>query len=103
MKGVLVALAAVFFTSCAQVATVRNIEPRAPSTASISAHSFPTEREARQDPEAALSEDVEIAARAWADLTRDPSDDRAIEYTTIPWAESYSCTSQRESYPAPEL
>ena len=78
MKGVLVALAAVLLTSCAQVATVRNIEPRAPSTASISAHSFPTEREARQDPEAALSQNLEMSATAWADLARDPSNDRAL-------------------------
>jgi hypothetical protein len=80
MKGVISgALAAVLFAGCSQLATVRNVEPRAPSTASFSARSFPTEREARQDPEAALSEDVGIAATAWADLARDPPDDRAVE------------------------
>jgi pimeloyl-ACP methyl ester carboxylesterase len=80
MKRVIsVTLAAVLFTSCAQLATVRNIEPRAPSTASVSARSFPTEREARLDPEAALSRSLEIAATAWADLARDPSNDRAVQ------------------------
>jgi len=68
-KGTSVALVAVLFTSCAQLATVRNVEPRTPSTASIS-RSFPTDREARQDPEAALSQNLEIAATAWADLAR---------------------------------
>jgi triacylglycerol esterase/lipase EstA (alpha/beta hydrolase family) len=79
MKGTLVAIAAVLFTSCARVATVRNIEPRAPSTASTSARSFPTEREARKDQEAALSHNFEIAAAAWADLARNPSNDRAVQ------------------------
>ena len=79
MKGALVAIAAVLFTSCVQLATVRNIELHAPSTASISARSFPTEREARQDPEAALSQNLEIAAAAWADLVHNPSNDRAVQ------------------------
>ncbi len=80
MKGVIsVALAAVLFTSCAQLATVRNVEPRAPSTASVSARSFPTEREARQDAEAALSQNLEIAASAWANLSRGPSNDRTVQ------------------------
>lgn len=80
MRGVIsVILTAILFTSCAQLATVRNVEPRAPRTASVSARSLPTEREARQDPEAALSQNLEIAAIAWADLGRDPSNGRAVE------------------------
>jgi hypothetical protein len=88
IKGALVAFAIVLFTSCAQVATVRNVEPGAPtalskrragSVGNISTPSFPTNRDARQDPETALSQTVEIAAKAWADLTRDPSNDRAIQ------------------------
>jgi pimeloyl-ACP methyl ester carboxylesterase len=91
IKGTLVAIAIVLFTSCAQVATVRNVEPRAPtalskrqarrtgSVGNISAPSFPTKRDARQDPETALSQTLEIAAKAWADLTRDPSNDRAVQ------------------------
>jgi PBP1b-binding outer membrane lipoprotein LpoB len=78
VKGALVAIAAVLFTSCAQVATVRNIEPAQPSATSISARNFPTERDARQDPEAALSQNLEIAAAAWADLVRNPSN-RAVQ------------------------
>jgi pimeloyl-ACP methyl ester carboxylesterase len=91
IKGALVAIAIVLFTSCAQVATVRNVEPGAPtalskhqarrtgSVGNISAPNFPTNRDARQDPETALSQTVEIAAKAWADLTRDPSNDRAVQ------------------------
>jgi hypothetical protein len=78
LKGASVAIAAVLLASCAQVATIRTTEPRAPNTASIFVRGFPTEREARQDPEAALSQSVEIAAAAWADLTRNPSNDRAV-------------------------
>jgi hypothetical protein len=79
IKGALVAIAIVLFTSCAQVATVRNVEPCAPSVGNISTPSFPTKRDARQDPETALSQTLEIAAKAWADLTRDPSNDRAVQ------------------------
>ena len=80
MKRVIsIALAAVLFTSCAQLATVRNAEPRAPSTASVSARTFPTEREARPDPEAGLSQNLEIATTAWADLSRDPSNGCAVQ------------------------
>ena len=74
-----VSLAAVLFTSCAQLASIRNVEPRAPSTAGVSTRSFPAEREARQDLEAALSQNLEIAAAAWPDLARNPSNDRAVQ------------------------
>ena len=80
MKRVIsVAFACALFTSCAQLATIRNVEPHAPGNVSVYARSFPTEREARQDPEAALSENFEIAATAWADLDRNPSNDRAVQ------------------------
>src|SRR5260370_6894447 len=79
IKGALVDIAIVLFTSCAQVATVRNVEPRTPSVRNISAPSFPTKRDARQNPETALAQTLEIAAQAWADLTRDPSNDRAVQ------------------------
>src|SRR5215510_6416793 len=80
MKAVIsVALIGVLLTSCAQLATIRNVEPSAPSIASVSARSFPTEQEARRHPEAALSENLEIAARAWSDLERAPSNERAVQ------------------------
>jgi pimeloyl-ACP methyl ester carboxylesterase len=80
MKGkISIALSAVLFTSCAQLATVRNVEPSRPSSPGISARNFPTEREARLDPEAALSENLEIAATAWADLGGSPLNERAVE------------------------
>src|SRR5260370_26209522 len=58
---------------------IRNVEPPAPSVASVSALSFPTERASRQDPEAALSHDLETAATAWAALGRDPSNGGAVQ------------------------
>src|SRR5260370_36552409 len=79
IKGALVDIAIVLFTSCAQAPTVRNVEPRTPRVRNISAPSFPPKRDARQDPETALSQTLEIAAKAWADLTRDPSNDRAVQ------------------------
>jgi len=80
MKRVIsVTLTAVLLTSCAQLATIRNVEPRAPSVASVSARSFPTERASRQEPEAALAHDLETAATAWADLGRDPSNGGAVQ------------------------
>jgi triacylglycerol esterase/lipase EstA (alpha/beta hydrolase family) len=80
MKRVVsVTLAAVLLTSCAQLATIRNVEPPAPSIVSVSARNFPTERALRQDPEAALSHDLETAATAWADLRRDPSNGDAVQ------------------------
>jgi len=80
MKRVIsVALACALFTGCAQLATIRNVEPKAPRIASVSVPGFPTEREARQDPEAALSKNLEIAAAAWNDLARNPSNDQALQ------------------------
>jgi len=80
MKGFFSIIIAVFLlTSCAQLATVRNVKPLAPSTASVSARSFPTEQEAQHDPEAALSRNLETAATAFADLARDPSNVSAIQ------------------------
>ena len=78
-RVVSVGLAAVLLTSCAQLATIRNVEPPAPSVASVSALSFPTERASRQDPEAALSHDLETAATTWAALGRDPSNGGAVQ------------------------
>jgi hypothetical protein len=80
IKGVFSVIIAVFLlTSCAQLATVRNVKPLAPSTASVSARSFPTEQEAQHDSEVALSRNLEIAATAFADLARDPSNVSAIQ------------------------
>jgi triacylglycerol esterase/lipase EstA (alpha/beta hydrolase family) len=79
MKRVIpVTLAGILLTSCAQLATIRNVEPPAPSVASVSGRNFPTERASSQDPEAALAHDLGTAATAWADLGRDPSDGGAV-------------------------
>lgn len=79
IKGALVVSAIILFSSCAQVATVGNVEPRAPGVGNISTTSFPTKQEVRQDPEAALSQTLGIAAKAWADLTHDPANEEAVQ------------------------
>jgi pimeloyl-ACP methyl ester carboxylesterase len=78
LKRFSVAIIAVLFTSCAQVATVKEIEPSVPGTG-VSSASFPAEREERRDPNAALSQNLEIAAAAWADLLRNPSNQGAVQ------------------------
>jgi|SRR5271166_1175836 len=79
MKRVIsLTLVAVLFISCAAPVSIRRLKAPVPSTVSASGRSFPTEREARHNPEAALSEDLEIAATAWADLARHRSNANAI-------------------------
>ena len=74
MKSVIsVAIAGILFSSCAQLATVKNVEPLPPAEGAISAGSFLTERDARRDPEGALSRDLDICSNAWSDLKRDPA------------------------------
>src|SRR5271166_6436647 len=71
------ALAAVLLSACAQLATVKNVEPLPPAAATISAGSFPTEREARRDPDGALSRYLDICSTAWSDLKRNSADSGA--------------------------
>ena len=71
------AFTAVLLSACAQLATVKNVEPLPPAEGTISAGSFPTETEARRDPEAALSRNLDIASKAWSDLKRNPTDSGA--------------------------
>src|SRR5258705_12327133 len=73
----MVLIAPFLFSACAQLATVKNVEPLPPAEGTTSAGSFLTEREARQDPEAALSRDLDICSKAWSDLKRDPADSGA--------------------------
>ena len=71
------ALAAALFSACAQIATVKNITPVPPAGEATSPGGFPTEGKARQDPQAALYRDLEIASRAWSDLRRNPNNSSA--------------------------
>jgi len=79
LNGRLISLAftAVLISACAQLATVKNVEPLPPAEGTTSAGNFSTEREARRDPEAALSRDLDIGSKAWSDLKRDPADSGA--------------------------
>src|SRR5271169_258291 len=71
------AFTAVLISACAQLATVKNVEPLPPAEGTTSAGSFSTEREARRDPEASLSQDLDICSKAWSDLKRDPANSGA--------------------------
>src|SRR5271170_212712 len=71
------ALAAVLFSACAQIATIKNAQPVPPAGETTPSGSFPTENEARRDPQSALYRDLDIASRAWAELSRNPSNSSA--------------------------
>src|SRR5271167_413486 len=71
------ALAAVLFSACAQIATLKNAKPVPPVGETTPAGGFPTESESRRDPQAAIYRNLEIASRAWSDLSRDPNDSSA--------------------------
>lgn len=58
----------VFLSACSQLATVKNVTPTPPSGSSLA-----SESEAERNPESALSRDLDVAARAWAELKRDPA------------------------------
>jgi pimeloyl-ACP methyl ester carboxylesterase len=73
------AFAVILFAGCAQLATIKNVEPASPNVGTLSAASLPTEREQRADPEAALSRYLAIASKAWAELERDPSNAEALQ------------------------
>ena len=64
--------AVVFFSACAQVATVRNVTPAPPSVAAVSGVPPASARDEERNPEVALSRDLDVAARTWAALKRDP-------------------------------
>jgi pimeloyl-ACP methyl ester carboxylesterase len=71
------ALAAVLFSACAQIATIKNAQPVPPAGETTPSGSFPTENEARRDPQSALYRNLDIASRAWAELSRNPSNSSA--------------------------
>src|SRR5580704_16691112 len=73
----MVLIATFLFSACAQLATVKNVEPLPPAEGTTSAGNVSTEGEARRDPEAALSRDLDICSKAWSDLKRDPADSGA--------------------------
>ena len=64
----------VFLSACSQLATVKNFTPTPPNGSSLA-----SEKEANSNPEAALSRDLDVAAKAWAELKRNPQDSRAIQ------------------------
>jgi hypothetical protein len=79
----MVLIATFLFSACAQLATVKNVEPLPPAEGTTSAGNFSTESEARRDPEAALSRDLDICSKAWSDLKRDPADSAPANCITI--------------------
>ena len=74
VRVISLAFTAVLISACAQLATVKNVEPLPPAEGTISGGSFQTEKEARRDPEAALSRNLNIGSKAWSELKRNPAD-----------------------------
>jgi pimeloyl-ACP methyl ester carboxylesterase len=66
-----------FLSACAQVATVKNVTPVPPSAAAVSGAHAASARDEERSPEVALSQDLNVAARAWAALKRDPGNARS--------------------------
>jgi hypothetical protein len=102
-KGAIVAIAAVLFISCAQVATVRNIEPRDPAPLA-----FPPAAFRQNEKQERIRKQLFLTTLK--SVQRPGPISRAIHrmtalyrYITIPWAELHRCSSQRESYSAPGL
>jgi hypothetical protein len=62
---------------CAQVATIRNVTPAPPSAGTANGIGIANEEEQRSHPEAALSRDLDVAARSWAELKRNPANTEA--------------------------
>jgi pimeloyl-ACP methyl ester carboxylesterase len=77
VRAVPLALAAVLFSACAQIATLRNAKPIPPVGTTTPAGGFPTESDATRNPQAAIYRDLEIASRAWSDLSRNPNNSSA--------------------------
>jgi len=65
--------ATVFLAACAQVASVKNVTPAPPIVAVVSGSYPASAGDEERNPEAALSRDLDVAARAWAALKRDPA------------------------------
>ena len=58
----------VFLSACSQLATIKNVTPMPPAGSNLA-----NESEADRNPESALSRDLDVAARVWAELKRDPA------------------------------
>ena len=81
VRAMPLALAFFLFSACAQIATLKNAKPVPPVGTTTPSGGFPTESESRRDPQAAIYRNLEIASRAWSDLSRDPNDSNArLEY-----------------------
>jgi len=65
----------VFECACSQLATVTRVTPTPPNVGIASASSIAEEQ--RRNPDAALSRDLEVAAKSWAELKRNPADAQA--------------------------
>jgi hypothetical protein len=72
---ILPAVLFVFLSACSQLATIKNVTPVAP--VATGSGSPASETEQKQNPEAALASDLDVAAKAWADLKRNPADTQA--------------------------
>jgi hypothetical protein len=69
----------VLLSACAQVATVKNVRPLPPSVPAVSGTRPASARDEKRSPDVALSQDLDVAAKAWAALKRDPGNAQSRE------------------------
>jgi pimeloyl-ACP methyl ester carboxylesterase len=69
----------VLLSACAQVATVKNVRPLPPSVAAVSGTRPASARDEERSPDVALSQDLDVAAKVWAALKRDPGNAQSRE------------------------
>ena len=66
-----------FQFGCSQLATIRNVTPTPPNAGTANASGLATKAERQHDPGAALSRDLDVAAKSWAELKRNPANTQA--------------------------
>jgi pimeloyl-ACP methyl ester carboxylesterase len=69
----------IFQFACSQLATIKNATPVPPSAGAGRASGIASTEEQRSNPEVALSRDLEVAARSWMELKRNPANIQAEE------------------------
>ena len=67
----------VFQFACSQLATIRNVTPTPPNVGTANATGLATKKEQQRDPSAALSRNLDVVARSWAELKRNPANAQA--------------------------
>jgi pimeloyl-ACP methyl ester carboxylesterase len=79
IKSLSLAAVFVYQFGCTQLAIVKNVRPTPPSVAASNVSGLATREEQQRNPEAVLSRDLDVAARSWAELKRNPANTQAVQ------------------------